>query len=58
LGFKKRGLGANRWNGFGGKVDINETIHDAAIREMEEESGLKVSDIEFRGLIKFELGND
>jgi hypothetical protein len=25
---------------------------------MEEESGLRVSEIEFRGLIKFELGND
>ena len=26
LGFKKRGLGVNRWNGFGGKVDPNETV--------------------------------
>lgn len=32
LGYKKRGLGASKWNGFGGKVEINENIVDAAIR--------------------------
>ena len=32
LGMKKRGFGANRWNGFGGKVEIGETILEAATR--------------------------
>jgi 8-oxo-dGTP diphosphatase/2-hydroxy-dATP diphosphatase len=26
LGFKKRGFGKNKWNGFGGKVEEGETI--------------------------------
>ena len=32
LGYKKRGFGAGKWNGFGGKVEIGETIEDAAKR--------------------------
>ena len=32
LGMKKRGFGAGRWNGFGGKVQDGETIEDAAKR--------------------------
>jgi len=34
LGYKKRGFGVGKWNGFGGKVEIGETIHDAAKRWM------------------------
>jgi 8-oxo-dGTP diphosphatase/2-hydroxy-dATP diphosphatase len=34
LGMKKRGFGASRWNGFGGKVNEEEEIEDAAIREV------------------------
>lgn len=32
LGMKKRGFGAGKWNGFGGKVQPGETIEDAARR--------------------------
>lgn len=32
LGMKKRGFGVDRWNGFGGKVEANETIVEAAKR--------------------------
>ncbi len=32
LGMKKRGFGAGKWNGFGGKVDPGETIVEAAAR--------------------------
>ncbi len=32
LGMKKRGFGAGKWNGFGGKVEPGETIEEAAIR--------------------------
>lgn len=32
LGFKKRGLLKNKWNGFGGKVEPGETVFEAALR--------------------------
>ena len=55
LAMKKRGFGANRWNGYGGKLNEGESLENAAIRELEEESGLvlkkdalkKISEIEF-----------
>ena len=32
LGYKKRGFGIGRWNGFGGKVQPGESIENAAKR--------------------------
>ncbi len=32
LGLKKRGFGSGKWNGFGGKVEANESIEEAAKR--------------------------
>lgn len=32
LGLKKRGFGEGNWNGFGGKVELGETIEEGAIR--------------------------
>lgn len=52
---KKRGFGKGRWNGFGGKVQENETILDAAKRETMEECCLDVIDIEQVGKIIFEF---
>lgn len=40
LGYKKRGFGKGKWNGFGGKIKNGELAVEAAIRELEEESGL------------------
>lgn len=40
LGHKKRGFGAGRWNGFGGKTLEREPLELAAKRELLEESGL------------------
>lgn len=37
LGYKKRGFGADNWNGFGGKLEVGETVHDAVLREVAEE---------------------
>ena len=53
LGYKKRGFGANRWNGFGGKVEKNESIFEGAQRELKEESGVSSSKLKFVGLITF-----
>lgn len=55
LGMKKRGFGAGRWNGFGGKVQKGETIEEAAKRELLEESGLTVDELHKIGNIKFEF---
>eukprot|EP00061_Rhincodon_typus_P010789 g35338.t1 len=55
LGWKKRGFGANRWNGFGGKVQPGETIEEGAKRELWEESSLTVDSLEKIGRIKFEF---
>lgn len=45
LAMKKRGFGAGRWNGVGGKVEIQETIEQATIRETQEEIGVKIKNI-------------
>jgi len=37
LAMKKRGFGQGRWNGYGGKPNLNEKILDTAIRETQEE---------------------
>ncbi|KAG5280157.1 hypothetical protein AALO_G00085610 [Alosa alosa] len=55
LGMKKRGFGAGKWNGFGGKVQLGETIEQAAHRELLEESGLTVDTLDKIGNIKFEF---
>lgn len=55
LGMKKRGFGAGRWNGFGGKVQEGESIAEAAKRETAEECELKVTAIEEAGVLDFEF---
>ena len=55
LGYKKKGFGRGKWNGFGGKVNIDEDKKQAALRELLEESGLKAATIEYVGLIDFEF---
>ncbi len=39
---KKARFGAGKYNGFGGKVEDGETIAEAAVREMREETGVDV----------------
>ena len=40
LGMKKKGFGAGRYNGFGGKVEPGESYEAAAVRELREEASL------------------
>lgn len=42
LAMKKRGFGAGRWNGVGGKLEPGETVEQALVRETWEEIGVKL----------------
>jgi mutator protein MutT len=46
LAMKKRGFGAGKWNGVGGKLDVGETAEQAAIRETQEEIGVTPLNLE------------
>ena len=42
LAVKKRGFGALKWNGYGGKMSEGEAPLDSVVREIKEESNLEV----------------
>jgi 8-oxo-dGTP pyrophosphatase MutT (NUDIX family) len=54
LGMKKRGFGEGKLNGFGGKVQPDETVCEAALREMEEESGVRLLDATLAGVLLYD----
>ncbi|KAJ1893915.1 hypothetical protein LPJ66_005487 [Kickxella alabastrina] len=58
LGLKKRGFGQNKYNGFGGKVEPQESISQGAIRELTEESCLRARSVNKRGVLFFYFEND
>ncbi len=58
LGMKKRGFGVGRWNGFGGKVSENETVEEAAIRELKEEANIEATNISKIGILSLGFEND
>lgn len=58
LGMKKRGFGAGRWNGFGGKVEEGETLEEAARRELTEEVGIYAKDMRKVGILELEHESD
>ena len=56
LAMKKRGFGVGKWNGIGGKLDLekgDENVIEAAIRETEEEIGVRVKDLEKVAVLSF-----
>ena len=58
LGMKKRGFGKGRWNGFGGKLNKEESIKESAKREIKEEIGIMALDIKKRGILNFKFEGD
>lgn len=58
LGMKKRGFGAGRWNGFGGKIEQDETIEQGALRELEEEAGIRDGVLKKMGILDFSFQNN
>lgn len=55
LGMKKRGFGAGRWNGFGGKLHEGETVEQAAKRELKEEADIIPRDLVLAGNLHFTI---
>lgn len=51
LGLKKHGMGVGLWNGFGGKLEEGETMDECALRELQEESGIRPDVLEHRGVL-------
>ncbi|MEO6871701.1 MAG: 8-oxo-dGTP diphosphatase [Chthoniobacterales bacterium] len=52
---KKRGFGAGKINGPGGKIDPGETALESALRETYEELGIRPLDAEQRGELHFQF---
>lgn len=52
---KKRGLGAGKVNGPGGRIEVGETAEQGAIRETQEEVGLTPTGMEWAGELSFQF---
>lgn len=44
-----------KWIGIGGKLELHESPRDCILREAQEEAGLKLRNLRFRGIITFIL---
>ena len=55
---KENDMHAGKWNGLGGKMEPGETPEECAIREIWEESGLKVKNLVLKGIITFPAFDD
>ncbi len=55
---KQNDMHAGKWNGLGGKFEPGETPEECAIREVYEESGLRIANPELRGFLTFPKFNN
>ncbi len=53
IAMKKRGFGAGKWNGVGGKLQDGESVEEALIRETKEEIGVNLKSFRKAGIIRF-----
>ncbi len=53
LKFGSRSISKGKWNGPGGKIEGDETPEQNAIREVYEETGLRVNSMTYHGTLKF-----
>ncbi len=53
IAMKKRGFGAGKWNGAGGKCKDGESVEDAMKRETYEEVGIRIRSFRKAGVLKF-----
>jgi len=51
-------LWAGLYNGIGGHVEAGEDVYSACLRELEEETGIKVSDIHLCGIITIDSSKE
>lgn len=58
LAMKKRGFGAGKWNGVGGKPNPGEEISETAVRETKEEIGVTPLDLEKVAVFKYYFPHD
>jgi len=54
---KKRGFGAGKLNGVGGKLEEGENLEEAAAREVMEEVGVRVKSLKYAGRLEFYSGD-
>lgn len=52
---KKRGLGAGKINGPGGRIEAGESAVECAVRETEEEVGIRARGVRVRGQMRFQF---
>ncbi len=52
---KKRGLGAGKINGPGGRIEAGESAVECAVRETDEEVGIRACNVEERGQMRFQF---
>ena len=52
---KKRGIGAGKINAPGGKIEPGETAAEGAVRETQEEVGLRASNLREMGVLHFQF---
>ena len=50
---KKKGFAAGKVNGPGGKIEVGENPESSVIREVFEETGVKIKDPRFVGMLEF-----
>lgn len=55
LGRKKRGFGADKYNGFGGKIQEGESFRACAVREVQEEVALLVKEADLQAVALFDF---